>query len=298
MTERIIPADASSAVTGPRATDEAQIIDLFFALFMPQLEIVGRYALSLQQRLASRDDKHGDAWTSAVTDADLGVQHYLEAFVLAECPDWHLHGEEHAQSFNTRYLPAASPVRLMLDPINGTRLYRDGADSFDILLSLSIGGRLVATVSYMPARGIFYGAARDRGAFTANAGAHADKRPMTPGNDNMTLAVYRADEWLGRLPRGVVVFDVARAYRADDERCCMNSIFTGALGGYLFGPCALLDVGATAFTAAQAAGIATLPDGRGFDYFDAFEPEREGALLVCTNPALHATVSGALAVSR
>lgn len=278
--------------------DQSQAVERFFAQFMPQLEIAGRYALSLQRRLVNRGGKHGDAWTSVLTDADLGVQHFLEAFVLAECPDWHLHGEEYAQSFNTPYLPNASPVQLLLDPINGTRLYRDGADSFDILLSLSIAGRLMATLSYMPARGLFYGAARDRRAFTARSGAHAQKRPLQARNASMTLAVYRADEWLDRLPVDVDVFDVARDYRAADERCCMNSIFTGALGGYLFGPCALLDVGATAFTAARADGIATLPDGRGFDYFEAFDPEREGALLVCTNPALHAAVSAALAASR
>ena len=178
MSKRLTRANGRTALTGAPDADASRIMERFFTLFMPQLEIAGRYALSLQRRLADRGDKHGDAWTSVVTDADLGVQHYLEAFVLAECPDWHLHGEEHAQSFNTRYLPAASPVRLLLDPINGTRLYRDGADSFDILLSLSIGGRLMATLSYMPARGVFYGAARDRGAFVADAGAHAERRPM------------------------------------------------------------------------------------------------------------------------
>lgn len=272
------------------------IVDRFFERFMPQMEICGRYALSLQQRIAARDEKAGDAWTSVLTDADLGVQHYLEAFVLAECPDWHLHGEEHAQSFNTRYLPASADVQLMLDPINGTRLYKDGSDGFDILLSLAINQRLMATMSYMPARGTFYCASRDTGAFTVDVSK--SRAPIAAARDSMVLATYQAGHWLGRLPDAVEVFDVSTHYAPNDPRCCMNSLFTGELGGFLFGDCALLDVGATAFTAHQAGGIATLACGAAFDYFERFDPERRGDLLVCMNPDLHRAVSQALSVNQ
>ena len=55
----------------------------FFEVFMPALAQAGRYALEIRDRIESRPEKSGDAWTSVVTDADLGVQHYLEAVALA-----------------------------------------------------------------------------------------------------------------------------------------------------------------------------------------------------------------------
>lgn len=265
----------------------------FFDCFMPALEQAGRYALEIRGRIEARPGKDGDAWTSVVTDADLGVQHYLELISLAEFPDWAFWGEERDASFHTRYFRDDVDHTLALDPINGTRLYRDGGDGFDILLSLIRRGRVLATLSYMPARRRFYGASIERGAFVCDAGQ--DPRPLDATSGSMTLSVYKAEPWLDLLPDTVAVYDTVNQYAVDDPRCCMNNVFEGQLGGYLMGATPLLDVGATAFTVSQAGGLATNPDGSAFDHFHRFDPARAAPLLVCTNAELHAAVSAAIA---
>ncbi|MEM7610355.1 MAG: inositol monophosphatase family protein [Pseudomonadota bacterium] len=267
--------------------------DTFFELYMPQLLIAGGYALGLQGRVGARPTKDGDAWTSVLTDADLGVQHFLEAVTLGAQPDWGFFGEEHESSFNTAYFPADAQVSVLLDPINGTRLYRDGADSFDIIISLTVNRRLTATLSYMPARGQFFGASRFEPAFHASEN-DLKRSPLINRSSGLTLAVYQDDTWRGDLPRGVNVFDVSASYQADDPRCCLNSVFTGELDGYLFGGCALLDIGATAFTVTQAGGQMSLPNGDVASYFDEFHGQLKGPLLVTMNDALHSTVASAL----
>ena len=264
----------------------------FFRCFMPALERAGRYALAIRGRLAQRPSKPGDAWTSVVTDADLGVQHYVEAVMLAEFPDWGFWGEERDASFHTGYFDTGARTQVTLDPINGTRTYRDGGDGFDILASLLHDGRIAATLSYMPARQRFYGAST-RGAFVA--GVDGARRALRVDNGSMTLAVYKGEAWRASLPPEVGVFDIDADYAVDDPRCCLNNVLEGAIGGYLMGPTPLLDVGATAYTVVRAGGVASLPDGRAFDYFERFDPARSGAMLVCANPALHAIVSAAIA---
>lgn len=266
--------------------------DAFFDCFMPALVRAGRYALEIRDRIRARPTKQGDAWTSVVTDADLGVQHYLEAIALAEFPEWGFWGEERDASFNTPYFADDAEVVLALDPINGTRTYGDGGDGFDILLSMVRRGRVEATLSYMPARGRFY-AASAAGAFTA--AMDGSRQPLAADSTSMTLTVYKADAWRALLPAEVDVFDIVAGYTVDDARCCLNNIFHGDIGGYLMGPTPLLDVGATAFTVTRAGGLATRPDGTAFDHFERFDPARPEPLLVCSNPHLHAVVSDAIA---
>ncbi|MEL7297834.1 MAG: inositol monophosphatase family protein [Pseudomonadota bacterium] len=272
---------------------ERDLIERFLDLMLPAVVTAGRYARQLQPKISVRPQKNGDSWTSVLTDADLGVQHYFEALLIAHCPDWFFYGEERDQSFNTDYFDA-SPICVWLDPINGTRLYRDGADTFDVLVSLTLNGKLLATLSAMPGRQTIYGADLIHGAYRLNSERLDHRMPVSAQSRNQTLAVYQADRWRPYLPDDIEIFDVSADYRADDVRCCMNSVLTGELGGYLFGDVALLDVGATAFNVTQAGGVCSRPDGTTTDWFDAFSGLRRDDLLVCGNPVLHAAVTAAL----
>ena len=273
--------------------EERALIARFLDLMLPAVVTAGRYALPLQPRVSVRPQKSGDDWTSVLTDADLGVQHYFETLLIAHCPDWFFYGEERDHSFNTSYFDA-SPVCVWLDPVNGTRLYRDGADSFDVLVSLTLHGKLLVTLSAMPGRQAIYGADLIHGAYRLDDDRLDDRMPVAAHSQNPTLAVYQADRWRPYLPDDIQLFDVSADYRPDDARCCMNSVLTGELGGYLFGDVALLDVGATAFNVTQAGGLCSRPDGTTTDWFSAFSGLRRDDLLVCGNPALHASVTAAL----
>ncbi|MEM9172398.1 MAG: inositol monophosphatase family protein [Pseudomonadota bacterium] len=269
------------------------LIDEFVTAFTQQLTLAGRYALQLQDQLPEHSTaKHGDAWTSVLTDADIGVQQFIEAWILATHPDWGFFGEEYELSRNTRYFDPQAEVVVNLDPINGTRLYRDGASQFDLLASLTWRGQMLASVSHMPAIATTFIAAVDRPAVMHTPHSSQPIRPATPANP--WLGVYQADELVARLPQSTQVFDMLNDYDKHDPRCCLNSLFTGALGGYLFLDCALLDVGATAFAVHQAGGIATDPVGRPLELFGHFDPQQHADLLVCMNHELHRDVVTAL----
>ena len=278
--------------------DARRQVSAFFAHFIPQLAIAGRFALRLQSQLRERtEDKGGDAWQSAITDADLGVQRFLEAYTLAELPDWGFFGEESAQSDNTPYFPAASRTRVALDPINGTRLYRDGSPLFDILISLTVDERLVATLSYMPGMGVLYAASAFAGNFCRTGADLGTDEPLILPDGPGAVATYRAGHLTPALSTVTKVVDLADDYSPVDPRCCLNSIFTGELTGFLMLDCALLDVGATAFAVARAGGIATRPDGSALEDFEHFDPERRQDLLVCRDRELHAAMVSALAAA-
>lgn len=273
---------------------DSEQISRFFTLMMPHLVVAGDFALRLQDQLPQRDAKDGNAWTSVLTDADMGVQHYIEAVVLAELGHCGFYGEEAEHSFNTKYFPRQFDYMLSLDPINGTRLYRDGTANFDIILSLSRGGELLASMCYLPAFRVFYGADRYNEAFLASAQTMNVREPITLNNRSMSLAVYQGQAFSARLPAEVEVFDLLKDYDADDVRCDLNSVFTNELGGFLIIDTPLLDVGATAFILSRCGGLASLPDGSDGHFFDQFDARREARLLACANPRLHAIVSEAL----
>ncbi|MFK8053198.1 MAG: inositol monophosphatase [Woeseiaceae bacterium] len=267
-------------------------IDEFIRRFVPAIQTAGDYALAIQASIGQREIKQGDAWTSVLTDADLGVQHFFEAIMLAEFPDWNFFGEEHAMSFNTRFFETQSTT-VWLDPVNGTRMYKDGADSFDVLLSLTISGQLAATLSYMPARKRIFGATRTQGAFTIDTRSN-EKCQLRVQPAPLTLTLYQADHWRDALHPDIDVVDFVTDYAPDNPACCLNNVLTGQLGGFLFGATPLLDVGATAFTVSQAGGIACLPNGQAFNYFERFNGEQPADLLVCANPELAKLVTQSL----
>ncbi|MEM8547435.1 MAG: hypothetical protein AAGF46_04640, partial [Pseudomonadota bacterium] len=218
-------------------------------------------------------------------------------WVLAERPHWHLWGEEYERSGNTDYFDPDADVAVYLDPINGTRLYRDGGHTFDVLASITLRGRLLATMSHMPAQAVTLAASLERPTAWFDTGATTPRPWVAPAPAD-TLALYEADALRASLPPDLPIFHMLDDYRPDDLRCCLNSVFTGALGGYLFCGCPLLDVGATAFAVQQSGGIATQPDGSALDDFEHFDPRTRRDLLVTMNPALHELIVAALTAPR
>ncbi|MEM6820211.1 MAG: inositol monophosphatase family protein [Pseudomonadota bacterium] len=272
------------------------VIDFETRMLEPLL-IAGRYALRLQSRL--KQDEHvkdGDAWQSALTDADIGVQQVFEAFVLAEFPTWNFFGEEHESTSNAGYFPTSADACVMLDPINGTRLYRDQSIYFDVLVSLSWQGRIIATMSYHPARERLFGA-NIFGANYVRSGPRLATISLLPPPSpvNNAIGTYQTGDALrSEVSQVHPTFDFSLDYDPGDARCCLNSVFTGELSGYLMLDCAILDIGATAFAVERAGGVASKPDGSSLEIFDRFDPESRHDLLVVRDRGLHARVASAI----
>jgi len=124
-------------------------------------------------------------WTKAnsspVTEADITVDRYLRASLLAARPDYGWLSEETADD------PARLARRrvLIVDPIDGTRGFIRGEDSWTISLAVVEDGVPIAGVVYAPVRDELYEASRGGGA-RVNAGTLArhtppGRLPVIPG---------------------------------------------------------------------------------------------------------------------
>ena len=258
--------------------------------YLPVLVTAGDYAREIQPRISGPPQKSGrNAWVQAITDADLCVQTFVEVATLARFPGVGFFGEEQDQSRNARYFPAPADTMVWLDPVNGTFLYRNQRPGWDIILSISRHGRLLAAISYMPVRERFYLAVRGYGAFTGgrDCGRIGAMQPLTTVSGGRVCVTYQAPTALERLGRHWEAFDIVN----DDDPARgvdnLNDLFTGRLTAYVSDQADLLDWGAMAFIVTQAGGHASHLDGRPFDGFDDFQL-RSTDMLVATSATEHA----------
>ena len=197
--------------------------------FLPVLVTAGDYAREIQPRIAGPAKKSGhNAWVQAITDADEQVQAFVEIACLARYPEVGFYGEEQAQSRNARYFPANAATMVWLDPVNGTFLYQNQRPGWDIILSITRDGRLLAAVSYMPAKGRFYLAVRGRGAFTGDRTCRTlgDMQPLTTRPGSGVCLTYRARDLLAKLRGNFDCFDIVDDYDPARGYDNLNDLFT------------------------------------------------------------------------
>ncbi len=270
---------------------EPAIVDMV-EFYLPVLVTAGDYAREIQPRISGPDGKPGqNPWVQAITDADQGVQTFIEVATLARFPAAGFFGEEQDQSRNARYFPARAETSVWLDPINGTFLYKNQRPGWDIILSITHRGRLQAAISYMPVRERFYLAVRGHGAFTGgrNARQLGDLSPLATVPGSPVCVTYQAGDALARLRQDWDAFDIVED---DDPRRRfdnLNDLFTGRLAAYASNSADLLDWGAMAFIVTQAGGTASGLDGRRFEGFDDFHAGSTD-MLVAATPEQHAAL--------
>ena len=111
----------------------------------------GELALKMQKNIKSDSKSNsGVHFFDIVTKADLAVQEYilkeLAKTSLVEC---RLLAEENTPSVN-KFSPK-SDIYLTLDPINGTSIYAEGKESFDLIVTLHDGEEMLYTFDFFPA---------------------------------------------------------------------------------------------------------------------------------------------------
>jgi len=264
--------------------------------YLPVLVTAGDYARAIQPSISGPPSKPGqNAWVQAITDADQSVQTFVEVATLARFPTAAFYGEEQEQSRNARYFPIDAVTKVWLDPINGTFLYQNQRPGWDIILSITRHGQLLAAISYMPVRERFYLAIRGCGAFTGDRNARriGAMSPLATGPGSRVCVTYQAPNVLARLRRSWDAFDIVDDDDPQRKFDNLNDLFTGRLAAYASDSADLLDWGAMAFIVTQAGGMASGLDGRPFDGFDNFQL-RSTDLLVAITPAVHAELLATL----
>jgi fructose-1,6-bisphosphatase/inositol monophosphatase family enzyme len=261
--------------------------------FLGMLVTAGDYALAIQPRIGGPSQKDGhNAWVSALTDADLSVQAYLEVATLARYPGVRFYGEEHRHSLNQKYFPRDAEVSVHLDPVNGTFLYKNQRPGWDIVLSIAERGRLMAAVSYVPSSGRFYLALRGRGALTGERrhARLADLLPLHTRPGSRRCLTYQVPEVNARLRGEFACFDIV----ADDDPARgldnLNEFYSGRLDAFACRAGECLDWGAAAFIAVQAGGKASRLDGSPLGIFEDFDPQDTVDMVVASDAATHAAI--------
>jgi fructose-1,6-bisphosphatase/inositol monophosphatase family enzyme len=277
------------------ATDRVgQIADYFLGL----LVTAGDYALAIQPQLSGERGKDGhNAWVSALTDADLSVQNFIEVVTLARFPGVRFFGEEHRHSLNQKYFPAEADISVHLDPINGTFLYKSRRPHWDILVSIAERRRLMAAISYVPSSGRFYVGLRGAGALTGERrhARLADLVPLHTRPGSRQCLTYQAPDVNERLRGEFDCYDIV----ADDDPARgldnLNEFYSGRLAAFACRAGECLDWGAAAFIATLAGGKGSHLDGSPLRIFDDYDPQETADMVVAADAATHQRIIARLA---
>lgn len=178
------------------------------ALLTDAAREAGRIALRYWRRNPQVWDKGGEH--GPVTEADLAVNDMLKARLLAARPDHGWLSEETPDS----------PARLaresvfIIDPIDGTRAFIAGEETFAHSLALARNGRVVAGVVFVPALDRIYVASESSPPLKDGQPITASSRDRLEGSQVLTTKANLAPEkWPGGVPEIERHFRASLAYR-------------------------------------------------------------------------------------
>ena len=261
------PRDGSGGAQGASGPDADAL-----ALLLAAAGEAGRIALSYWRRSPPSREKPGGA--GPVSDADLAVDRFLRETLLAARPGTAWLSEETPDDPAAR---RAADECWIVDPIDGTRPFLAGEPDWNVSAALTRGGRPVAAVVHLPARGETYAATRGGGAVLNGAPLRAEAPAGPP-----RLLASRQSMAPARWPRGVP--DATLHWRhALAWRFCL--VAAGRYDALLtHRPAWYWDVCAGSLVAAEAGCTVTDLAGRPLA-FDAEHPQTPGA--VAAPAALH-----------
>jgi myo-inositol-1(or 4)-monophosphatase len=100
--------------------------------------------------------------TDVVTEMDQAAEQRIRELILAERPGDAILGEEGGET------GAGSPVRWVVDPLDGTVNYLYGLPDWAVSIAAEVDGQIVAGIVYAPRRGEVFGAELGHGAWRAS----------------------------------------------------------------------------------------------------------------------------------
>lgn len=267
--------------------------DAMIQYFMPFLATAGDYALAIQRRVQSAPDKTegATAFSQALTDADLSIQNFIEVAALARFPDIAFDPEEAKASINLKYFSPSGPrgCVVFLDPVNGTKFYRDGVPLFDIILTVAENNEIVAAVTYVPARSCYFIGIATQGAYITTRHEYISRalwRNLHLSPTTAPLLTYRCpDSALVHLRNTFDVRALDRDYDPAQWSIVTFSILAGESCGFVkFGGVSVIDWGALAFIAKLAGGIVSDGNGSPIERFPCY-PDRTIPSIVAASDA-------------
>lgn len=105
-----------------------------------------------------------------VSEGDLAIENHIRALVAKSHPDISIVGEEHGETIGS------SDIKLIIDPIDGTKNFIAGIPFFATLLAIEQNGKVIAGMISAPATGDKFWAQKDMGAFHNGKQVHVSKQ--------------------------------------------------------------------------------------------------------------------------
>lgn len=240
--------------------------------------------IALDHRALPREVTHKPDGGGPVTDADLAVNARLEALLRGARPDYGWLSEESPPDPGRM----AATRTFVIDPIDGTRAYIDGARDWSHSLAVVEAGETVAACVYLPERDLLYAASKGGGA-TRNGEAIAPSGagPMEAARVLTNKGSLRPEYWRGgAAPPFTRHFRSSLAWRlclvAEGRFDAMITLF----------PAWDWDIAAGSLIASEAGAQVTDRHGAPLA-LNAEHPRADGVLTAAD--ALHRAIAGRLA---
>ena len=245
------------------------------ALLIRAAHQAGRIALRYWKRNPKTWDK-GDE--GPVTEADHAVNDALHHTLRSARPEYGWLSEETPD--DTARLQ--TEAQFILDPIDGTRAFIAGEDSFSHAIAIARNGRVTAGVVYLPALDRMFAATHDGPATLNGTAIHASTIAGIDGANILTPAANLKPElWPGGVP------DLKRSFRAS-VAYRLALVGQGRFDGMLsFRQGWEWDIAAGALIASRAGAAVTDRHGAALT-FNNPTPRADG--LIAAAPGLHAAL--------
>lgn len=160
--------------------------------------MAGRIATSYSGHTAKKWEKPDDA--GPVTEADLAVNEYLAAVLPLARPNYGWLSEESED--NSQRLERDKVF--IIDPIDGTRSFASGANTWAHSFAVAQEGQITAAVVYLPLRDKIYTAALGQGARLNGKPLHVSKQENLSSSSVLaTKANMESSFW----PNGIPTFE-------------------------------------------------------------------------------------------
>ncbi|NJL85327.1 MAG: inositol monophosphatase family protein [Leptolyngbyaceae cyanobacterium SM1_1_3] len=272
-------------------------------VLLPHLRVAAAYAQQIQTQIAAHPDKdYGDNFfATALTDADLSIQTFVEVALLGLFPQIRFYGEEHEKTYNTKYFRAIDlgpdgDYLITLDPIDGTRFYLDGHPNYQIILGVLNADDFEAVLAINPAQSTYYYALRGAGAFKGTLLDNLDQcRPLQiAGVQNSVLLGWQMGAVAEHLRDRYRVISVRTDYDKDKPIPNVNGVLSGELTGAILSAGKFIDGAALAFIAREVGYQVTTHDGSPLPPLQTCEKYQWPGLVIASSKAVHQDLTAAL----
>jgi myo-inositol-1(or 4)-monophosphatase len=237
------------------------------AALLPYLKTAGAYAQQIQAQIAAQPDKGGKGdnfFASALSDADLSIQTMMEVVLLGLFPSVRFYGEEHEQTYNTKYFRAIDlgppgDYLITLDPIDGTQFYLDGHSNYQIILGILNADEYEAAIAITPGQDIYYYTLRGEGTFKGTLAKSLDDctRLRVESPTPAICLGWQMGALVPHLGDRYRVYHTKTDYSRESQMPNFNGLLSGDLAGAVLARSQFIDGAALAFMAQEMGYLVT-----------------------------------------